>query len=282
MTLIATLLRAGSAALLLTTAAYAQDEVTADTVVATVNGTDITLGHMIVARSQLPEQYQQLAPDVLFEGLLEQLIQQEALESTMEELPKRIELALENDRRALLAGEALARGIAEADTEEALQAAYDARFANVEPQKEYNASHILVDTEEEAQAVLETLRGGADFAETAREKSTGPSGPNGGELGWFGTGRMVPEFETAVVALEVGALSEPVQTQFGWHVIILNDAREMEPPALEQVRGELEQQVQRDAADAYITELVDAATVTRAETGSIDPSVLGDLSLVDQ
>ena len=78
------------------------------------------------------------------------------------------------------------------------------------------------DGDDEAKAIVEELKGGADFAATAREKSTGPSGPGGGSLGWFGAGAMVPEFETAVAAMEAGDISDPVQTQFGWHVIKLN------------------------------------------------------------
>ena len=199
---------------LLALPALAQDT-TADTVVASVNGTEITVGHMILVRSQLPAEYQSLPADVLFNGIREQLIQQTALSDTVEELTGRLQMALDNERRSLLAGVALDRALAEAVTDEAIQEAYDAQFANAEPLQEYNASHILVETEAEAQALVAELAAGADFAELAREHSTGPSGPSGGQLGWFGPGRMVPEFETAVVGLEVGGVSAPVQTQFG-------------------------------------------------------------------
>ncbi|MEO1155543.1 MAG: peptidylprolyl isomerase, partial [Pseudomonadota bacterium] len=169
----------------------------------------------------------------------------------------------------------------EALTDEALQAAYDETYGSVEPETEFNASHILVETEEEARALIEELDGGADFAALAQEHSTGPSGPNGGSLGWFGMGMMVPPFEAAVVELEPGSFSEdPVQTQFGWHVLILNETRLKDAPALEAVRDELAAQVQRQAVDARVAELTEAADVTRADITGIDPAVLREMSLV--
>ena len=258
--------------------ARAQD---ADTVVATVGGTDITLGHMIVARNTLPEQYRQLPDDVLFPGILDQLIQQVALAQSVEDPTKATELQIDNQRTGLLAGEALGRVSQGAVTEEALQAAYEARFADAEPTREYNAAHILVETEEEAQDLVAELEGGADFAELARERSTGPSGPDGGALGWFAAGQMVPEFAEAVTAMEPGAISEPVQTQFGWHVVQLNETRLAEAPPLEQVRGELAQELENAAVEAHIAEVTSAAEVERAEV-EIDPALLSDMSLVDR
>lgn len=259
--------------------ASAQD---ASTVVATVNGTDITIGHMIVARATLPAQFQELPDEVLFEGILEQLVQQTLLAQAFEgELPERAKISLENETRSLTAGEELERLFATSITPEAVQAAYDAQFEGAEPTQEYNASHILVPTEEEANAVKETIEGGADFAATAREKSTGPSGPNGGQLGWFGTGAMVPSFEAAVIALEVGEVSDPVQTQFGWHVIVLNEIRVQERPPLEQMREELEGQVREEALTAYIGELESGAEIDQSGATGIDPALLKDLTLVE-
>ncbi|MEM6637712.1 MAG: peptidylprolyl isomerase [Pseudomonadota bacterium] len=262
--------------------ALAQDEPTIDTVVASVDGIDITIGHMILARNRLPEEYQQLPPEVLFEGIREQLIQQTALAGAATDVPKRVELALENERRALIAGEVLNTVADEAVTDEAVQSAYDALYANAEPDKEFNASHILVETEEEALEIVTALEEGADFAQTARERSTGPSGPNGGNLGWFSSGRMVKPFEDAVVAMEVGGISAPVQTQFGWHVITLNDTRNLATPELEEVRAQLTQQVQREAADARVAELVEQAIVERAEEGTIDPNILNQMEILQQ
>ncbi len=253
----------------------AQDAPTRDTVVATVNGTDITLGHMIVARATLPEQYQQLPDEVLFTGILDQLIQQTALADTFDgELPARATLSLENERRSITAGEVVEGIMANAVSPEELQAAYDAQYSNVEAEPEFNASHILVETKEEADAIKADLDGGADFAATAREKSTGPSGPGGGSLGWFGKGMMVPAFEEAVTLLKAGEISEPVETQFGWHVIILNETRSTAAPELETVREELEMQVRQTKVQASIEEVTAAADVDKTASESIDPSVL--------
>jgi peptidyl-prolyl cis-trans isomerase C len=259
-----------------------QDEPAVDTVVATVNGTEITLGHLIIARATLPEQYQQLPDEVLFTGILDQLIQQTALADTFEgELPPRVTLSVENEQRSLTAGEVIENVMRTPVSDEALQAAYDAQYLDVEPATEYNASHILVETEEEAQGIKEDLENGADFAAVAMEKSTGPSGPGGGSLGWFGAGMMVPAFEEAVKGLETGEVSAPVQTQFGWHVIKLNETRAAEAPALEDVRQELELQIRQTAAQQRIEEVTAEAEVDRSGAEGIDPSVLRNLEWLD-
>ena len=261
--------------------ALADGHVGADTVVATVNGQDLTLGHMITLKQRLPQQYQQLPLDVLFDGILDQLVQQTLLGETVDNLSTGTRLTLENEERALRANEAITRVVADAVTDEALKATYEETYGSAEPEKEFNASHILVATEDEAKALVEALNGGADFAELAKEKSTGPSGPRGGNLGWFGTGAMVPPFEEAVLALEVGAVSAPVQTQFGWHVITLNETRLKNAPALQEVRGELTDKVQREALEARIEELQGDAEITRKTKEDIDPALLNDLSLLD-
>jgi peptidyl-prolyl cis-trans isomerase C len=260
----------------------AQEDIGLDTVVATVNGTEITFGHMLMIRATLPEQYQQLPNDVLWDGIMEQLIQQQVLsqEDTAQETP-RARLSLENERRALLAAEAIAARAETAVTEEAVLAAYQANYVDAEQGKEFNASHILVATEEEAAALVTELEGGADFAQLAREKSTGPSGPNGGELGWFGAGMMVAPFQEAVELLEVGGISGPVQTQFGWHVIKLNDARITEAPALDSVRAEIESQIQQDVVTAYIKDLVAKSEVTQTSKDDIDTSILSKIEMLE-
>ena len=259
--------------------AAAQD---ASTVVATVNGTDITVGHMIVARATLPAQFQELPDEVLFNGILEQLIQQELLAQSFEgDLPPRATLSIDNETRSLTAGESLELLLQDALTDEAVQAAYDEKLSGLEASQEYNASHILVETEEEALAIQTEIAEGAEFSAVAREKSTGPSGPNGGQLGWFGTGAMVPSFEAAVIALEVGEVSDPVQTQFGWHVIILNDTRNAELPTLEQMGPELENELREKILNVRIVELTNAGSVDQSGAQGIDPALIKDLALVE-
>jgi peptidyl-prolyl cis-trans isomerase C len=264
--------------------AAAQETAVADPsiVVATVGDTQITVGHMIVAWAGLPEQYQGLPDDVLFQGILDQLVQQSALEQQFEgELPKRAQLQLENERRSLTAGEAI-NSIMEAPLDEAdVQAAYANDYISGDKGPEYNASHILVDTEEEAITIQSELAEGADFAAVAREKSTGPSGPNGGQLGWFGTGAMVPEFEAAVVEMEVNAVSAPIKTQFGWHVIKLNETRVQDVPPLEEVREEVELQIRQIRAQEKIEAVTAAAEVDRSGAEGVLPSFIKQVNVLE-
>ncbi|WP_375174103.1 peptidylprolyl isomerase [Pseudooceanicola sp.] len=260
----------------------ADDTPTADTVVATVDGTEITLGHMILIRQALPQQYAQVPANVLFQGILDQLVQQTALADAYEgETPNRVKMALENEKRSLTAAEEVGKVLETAVTEEAIEQAYKDTYANAEEETEYKAAHILVETEDEAKAIVTDLEGGADFAATAQEKSTGPSGPNGGELGWFSEGMMVPEFEQAVMTLEPGAISAPVQTQFGWHVIKLEETRIKEAPALDAVRDELRRQVEQDVVKAHIDALVEKANVDTSASEGIDPALLNNIDLLE-
>ena len=270
-----------SAAISLSLAApvAAQD---ASTVLATVNGTDITLGHLIAMRAMLPAQYQELPDEVLYNGMLDQLIQQEVVADSLRgSEDARTKLTMENEDRAFLASVAIDAiafdTIADAD----VQTLYDANFADAGGDLEWNASHILVATEEEAQSLIDQLNDGADFVALAQEFSTGPSGPNGGALGWFGTGMMVPEFEAAVAGLEAGEISAPVQTQFGWHVVKLNESRISAPPALEDVRADLEEELRRQRVDAYLAELTETAEITRPEV-EIDMSLIRNIDLLTQ
>lgn len=270
-----------SLALTSPTSAFADGHADANTVVATVNGTEVTLGHMLALRQRLPAQYQQLAPEVLFDGILDQLVQQTLLGESVESLSAISQITLENETRALKASDAIQQVIEEAVSEEALQAAYDRLYGETEPEAEFNASHILVETEDEAKALVAELEGGAEFAELAKEKSTGPSGPGGGQLGWFGKGAMVPPFEEAVLEMEVGAISAPVQTQFGWHVIKLNETRIKDAPSLDSVRAQLTETIQRSAVEARVAELTEGAEITRATVEEIDPAILNDMSLLE-
>ncbi|WP_120633085.1 peptidylprolyl isomerase [Ruegeria sp. EL01] len=260
----------------------AESKPDASTVVARVNGDEITLGHVIATASTLPPQYQQAEDDVLFDFILEQLIQQQLLGQQQDGLSKLHALTLENETRSLHAVQTVDALSDAVVTDEAVQAAYDAQFAEFDGEDEYDASHILVETEEEAKAIKTQLDDGADFAELAREKSTGPSGPSGGALGWFGKGRMVPEFEAAVLELEKGQVSDPVQTQFGWHLVVLNDTRKTEAPGLEAVRDELVQTIQQEAIQARIDELTQQAQIERPALEGAGPEILRQTDLIQE
>ena len=276
-----TRLSAAALAIILALPVQAQDAPDADTVVATVNGTEITLGHMLVTRAGLPEEYDQLPANVLWEGVLDQLIQQSVLAQSDGTTESRgITLSLENQRRAMLASEAITRIAQESVGDADIKAAYDANFADADLGMEYDAAHILVETEEEARGLVEQLEDGADFATLAQEKSTGPSGPNGGALGWFGEGMMVEPFQKAVEAMQPGDISDPVETQFGWHVIKLNDVREKSAPELEQMKDQIKENLQKEAVDAALTSMVEEAEITRTTPEDIDPSIINNLDLV--
>ena len=275
-----TFLGATAVAAVLSTSAIAQD-VTADTVVATVGDTEITMGEIIIARTQLPQQYAQFPVDVLFDGLVDQLIQQQLLADEAGETSKRVEYTLNNERRALMAAGVITEIAETSVTEADVQAAYDARFADAEEIQEFNAAHLLVETQEEADAAKARIDDGAAFADVARDVSTGPTGPNGGNLGWFAPGAMVPEFEQAVSALEVGGVTEPFETQFGWHVATLLETRVQPRPTVDDLRPQIAQELQEAAITARLDELAAAQNVTKPEPGQFDPALIDATNLLD-
>jgi len=212
----------------------------ASTVVATVNGTTITLGHLIAMRDRLPQQYQQLPDDVLMKGLVDQLVDQELLAElkspSPDKDPLQVKVVVDNERRGTLAGMAANAAVVNAVDDAKVKAAYDKQVADFKPQPEWNASHILVDSEDKAKALKAQIDGGAAFADVAKANSSDGSAANGGDLGWFSAGQMVPEFEATVKDMRKGQVAGPVKTQFGWHLILLNDTRETAPPTLDQAK----------------------------------------------
>jgi peptidyl-prolyl cis-trans isomerase C len=259
------------AGIALASPAWAQEKAyDASTVLSTVNDTEITLGHVIALRDQLPAQYQDIPDDVLMSGLIDQLVDQELLaeakSASPESDPLLVQLMVVNQRRGALAGLAAEAAVADAVTDAKVQAAYDEMVAAAEPAPEFSAAHILVDSEEKAAELKAEIEGGQDFAEVAKANSSDGSAASGGDLGWFGLGQMVPEFETAVTGMEVGEVSDPVQTQFGWHLIKLNDKRESAPPTLEEARPEIENQLRQQTLEARLEALRAEATIDRPET----------------
>ena len=226
---------------------------TKDTVLATVNGTNITMGDVIVTYASIADQYKQMPDDQLFKGILDQLVQQVALEQELgDKLSAKDLLVLQATKRNYLANVALDPIAKAAVTDEALKAAYDAAVAAMPPVTEYHASHILVDSEDSAKKLLADIQGGKPFADVAMENSTDGSAKAGGDLGWFSLGTMVQPFEDAVVAATVGTVAGPVQTDFGWHLILVTETRVKAPPTLDEMRDQLSGQIQADAIKAYL------------------------------
>lgn len=237
------------------------EEVSEKTVLATVNGENITIGNVISFRSRLSEEYQSIEDNVLFDGILKQLIQQTILSQNVNSNSRKIKYALENQTRAFLSQELLGNLSEVEIVESEIKSLYEDFLVGVKEQKEFNASHILVETQGEAKKILESLKNGIDFSELAKKHSTGPSGAKGGALGWFGEGAMVPEFENAVIKLSVNEVSPPVVTQFGWHIIKLNEIRIIPIPGIEEIREDLMTEIKKKKIEIEMNKLIDAADV---------------------
>lgn len=232
--------------------ATAQDSADKDKVVAKVGGLPITGRDLEFAATELSEQFAKVPEEMRKAAVLNALIDIKSL-ARQADAAKLGEDDEFKARMAFLRDQALhnfffQQRVLDTVSEEEVKARYDKEVAATEPEPEIRARHILLKTEEEAKAVIAELDQGADFAELAKEKSTGPSGKEGGDLGFFDKGRMVPEFEQAAFALEKGAYTkEPVKTQFGWHVIMKEDERLSQPPAFEQVKDQVRQVVLRES-----------------------------------
>ena len=228
--------------------------------VGTVNGKDIWLDDVLRAAERLPEEFQQTPLENYYVQLVADMIDSQlaATAARNDDYDKRPEIAaaMQMAAKRVLAETWLAEKVSAEITEKTIQGAYDKFVADTASREQVTASHILVETEAEAKAVISALRDGDDFAELAKEKSTGPSGPNGGALGTFGRGQMVPAFETAAFNLASGSYSDtPVQTQFGWHVIKV-DGKDIAPaPDLEAMRAQLANNLSTQTLGRLLEEL---------------------------
>lgn len=250
-----------------------------DPVVAEVDGQKIHMSDVEAAYQELPEQYRQLPMSALAKPLVERVIDDRLLQAEAERQGLAsdpvVQRELERARGRVLRAALLQKLVDEASTDEKLRAAYEKMKSDPAFAKEqYCASHILVESEDEAKAVIAELEAGADFAELAKARSKGPTGPKGGDLGCFPKGTMVPEFEAALTALEPGSYTkEPVQSRFGWHVVLLRE-KTAEVPGFEEAEPQVREQVARDAIRAHLAERRAAATIVRHEEvlGGTDPA----------
>ena len=238
--------------------------VAADKPVATVNGVAISPALVDAYARRRPGKQEDVKRDVLINELVAQeLLVQDAARRGLDKDPG-VLAEVEVLRRGLLAGRAVKAYLAEHPiTEDAKKAEYK-QLAPKLATKEYKARHILLKTEDEAKAVIAELKKGGDFAELAKKKSIGPSAKSGGELGWFGPDQMVKPFSEAVATMEKGKFSTtPVQTQFGWHVIQLEDTRTTPAPSYDAIKAQLETYMEQKATQAYLKELEGKAKVER-------------------
>ena len=274
-----TLLAASLATVMFASPVMAQDAAPAeDQVLATVNGEEILESEVRATQQGLPQQYRQLPFEMLKPMLVDREINQRLLMLAGQDAGLADDEEVKNQlaalERRLVAETYLERAIAEKVTDDAIKAHYDEFIKTNEPEPQVHARHILLENEEDAKAVIAELDDGADFVELAKEKSTGPSGPNGGDLGFFNKGDMVAPFAEAAFAMEPGTYSkEPVQTQFGWHVILVEEKKDGVQQSLEEIRQQMEAEVTQQAVQDLIEELrSDAEVVNNTETPATDDS----------
>jgi peptidyl-prolyl cis-trans isomerase C len=243
------------AAILAAPIARAQD----DPVVARVNGTEVRQSDLAAAEEDLGGNIPQMTPEAKRDYLItfvgDMILVAKAAEAKKmgdtDDFKKKLAYA----RTKLLMEQLLQSEAKAAVTEAALHKVYDEAIGQMKKETEVRARHILVETEDEAKAVVAELKKGADFAELAKAKSKDPGSADGGDLGYFTKDQMVPEFSEVAFKLEKGQLSDPVKSQFGWHVIKVEDKRERQPPEFDKVKDQLENFLVRKSQSELITKL---------------------------
>jgi peptidyl-prolyl cis-trans isomerase C len=239
--------------------------VSPEAVVATVNGSEITEEMLQIFAAQLsrnPGAQPVSRDDALNQLVNIELVTQDAEKHNIDKRPNVIK-QLEWQRRSLLVGVSMREYVTTHPVTDAeLKKLYDERMKNHDG-KEYKASHILVDSEAEAKTIIAELDKGAAFAKLATDKSKDPSGKqNGGDLGWFSPDQMVKPFAEAVAKMKKGEITKkPVQTQFGWHVIRMDDSRKVDPPSFESVKEQLQAHAQNQRVEAYLEDLRKGAKI---------------------
>ncbi|ABE61374.1 PpiC-type peptidyl-prolyl cis-trans isomerase [Nitrobacter hamburgensis X14] len=249
-------------------------------VLAKVNGSEIRQSDVNVAEEELGPGLAQMDPAAKQENVLSFLIDMKIIAKAAED--KKIEnsedfkkrLAFARDR--LLMDKLLASEGKAAITDEAMKTVYADASKQITSEEEVHARHILVPTEEEAKKVEDELKKGADFAELAKKESKDPGASDGGDLGFFTKEQMVPEFSKVAFALEPGKISDPVKTQFGWHIIKVEEKRARKAPAFDQVKPQIEQFVTRKAQADYVAKLRETAKIERLDKPAEPAKAGGD------
>jgi len=242
---------------------------TSDPVIARVNGVDIKQSDLALAEEDVGADMQAASPEAKREHLISYLadiimVTQAADKKNLADNPD-FKRRLAFLRSKLLMGYELQQEAKTALTDEALKQTYDEAVKSMSGQEEVRARHILVEGEDEAKAIIEQLKGGADFAKLAKEKSKDPGAAEGGDLGYFTKDQMVPEFADVAFKMYPGQLSNPVKTQFGWHVIKVEDKRVKQPPEFEKVKDQIEAYLARKAQSDFIAKLRQSAKVERLD-----------------
>src|SRR5579864_2756996 len=245
----------------------------ANPVLAKVNGAEIRQSDVTLAEEELGPSLAQMDPATKKENVLAFLIDMKIVAKAAED--KKIEdrpefkARLAFARNRLLMDNLLASEGKAAATDDAMKKVYEEAAKQIQGEQEVHARHILVESEDEAKAIEAELKKGADFAQLAKEKSKDPGGAaDGGDLGFFTKDQMVPEFSAVAFSLEPGKISDPVKSQFGWHVIKVEEKRNRKAPDFDQVKGQIETYVTRKAQADYVAKLRDGAKVERMDQAS--------------
>jgi peptidyl-prolyl cis-trans isomerase C len=247
-----------------------------DKVLAKVNGSEIRQSDVAMAEEELGPSLAQMDPAAKDENVLSFLIDMKVVAKAAEdekiadndEFKKRLAFA----RNRLLMDSLLANKGKAATNDEAMKKVYEDAAKQISGEQEVHARHILVETEDEAKAIKAELDKGADFAELAKKKSKDPGASDGGDLGFFTKEQMVPEFSEVAFKLEPGKISDPVKSQFGWHIIKVEEKRNRKPPEFDQVKGQIETYVTRKAQAEYVGKLRDGAKIERFDQAAADPA----------
>src|SRR5947199_5410950 len=241
----------------------------ANPVLAKVNGAEIRKSDVALAQEELGPSLAQMDPatkkDNVLSFLIDMKIVAKAAEDKKVENSEEFKKRLAFTRSRLLMDSLLANEGKAATTDDAMKKVYDEASKQIAGEQEVHARHILVETEDEAKAIEGELKKGADFAELAKKKSKDPGASDGGDLGFFTKEQMVPEFSSVAFSLEPGKISDPVKSQFGWHVIKVEEKRSRKAPDFEQVKGQIETYVTRKAQAEYVAKLREAAKVERMD-----------------
>ena len=233
----------------------------ADTPFIEVNGKTIKFGSAIIAFSKIRQNNIKFDEKTVFSQIIQQLVNEELLSQQVDKENQLTLLALEHEERSAKAAQMVSKILKNFPNDELVNSAYKNLKDQSKKSLEYNASHILVKEEDQAKTILKDLKEGKEFELLAKEHSIGPTGKNGGNLNWFDLSTMVPEFSTALMVLSEGDISQPVKTQFGWHIILREDAKDLGAVEVAQVKDDIISSIRTQKLRALINNLREKAKV---------------------
>ena len=259
---------------------YSQEALSADTPFIEVNGKVIKFGSAIIAFSKIQQRNVNFDKNTIFSQIVQQLVNEELLSQKIDKENKLTLLALEHEKRSAKAAQMVSKILKNFPNDELVKSAYQNLTNELKGSLEYNASHILVKEESQAKTIRKDISNGKNFEALAKEHSIGPTGKNGGNLDWFDLGSMVPEFSTALMVLSEGDISQPVQTNFGWHLIKLNKTREKKIPEFKEIKAQLIQNLRQKKINDYLNSLSENSEISFVGR-NINPDEITNIKLLE-